>query len=58
MGEIKDSDMDAAMSVLSCGIAYMFMMTVNETKFDLRNKFLYLVFDLRMPWLTAVSRWD
>lgn len=28
MGEIKDTDMDAAMAVLSCGIAYHFMMTV------------------------------
>lgn len=27
MGEIKDADMDAAMAVLSCGIAYHFMMT-------------------------------
>ena len=29
MGEIKDTDMDAAMAVLSCGIAYHFMMTVS-----------------------------
>lgn len=29
MGEIKDCDMDAAMAVLSCGIAYHFMMTVS-----------------------------
>lgn len=27
MGEIKDTEMDAAMAVLSCGIAYHFMMT-------------------------------
>jgi pyrroline-5-carboxylate reductase len=26
-GEVKDSDMDAAMAVCSCGIAYMFMFT-------------------------------
>ncbi|CAF0860646.1 unnamed protein product [Brachionus calyciflorus] len=27
VGEIKDSDMDAAMAVCACGIAYMYMMT-------------------------------
>ncbi len=31
MGEIKDESMDAAMAVLSCGIAYHFMMTVRPS---------------------------
>ena len=47
MGEIKDSDMDAAMSVLSCGIAYMFMMTVIEMNALKLKNFFKHVFDLK-----------
>ncbi len=46
MGELKDDSMDAAMAVLSCGIAYHFMMTVRQIfdlylfvfKFKINNK--------------------
>ena len=44
-GEVKDSDMDAAMAVCSCGIAYMFMFTGSLIVWSL----LIFNFHLTMP---------